>query len=123
MNNKFLLAFDYLDVLIHLLKGDLPNDIVGKIDKEFWSPLGTFEEVKCVSDFIRMFKGIDFNIEKELTAGCNFQNKWIKTTQYKYRLKFIIHKEFFNLHDSNKIDAKYKEYKNWLKIKEIDNDF
>lgn len=121
MNNKFLI--EYLDILVHLLKGDLPNDIVGKIDKEFWSPLGTFEEVKCVADFIRMFKGIDFNTEKELTEGWNFQNKWIKTTHYKYRVKFVIHKEFFNLHDSNKIDAKYKEYKNWLKIKEIDNDF
>lgn len=121
MKNKFLI--EYLDILVHLLKNDMPNDIYGKIDKEFWSPIGTFEEVKCVADFIRIFKGIDFNIEKELTEGWDFQSKWIKTTNYKYRLKFTIHKEFFNLNDSNKIEAKYKEYKNWLKIKEIDNDF
>ena len=122
MNNKFLI--EYLDILVHLLKGDLPNDIVGKIYKEFWSPLGTFEEIKFVANFIRMFNGIDFEVEKEHYKGWDFKNSWITVTSNdKYRLKFIIHKEFFNLYDSNKIDAKYKEFKNWLKIKEIDNDF
>ena len=122
MKNKFLI--EYLDILVHLLKNDMPNDIYGKIDKEFWSPIGTFEEVKCVADFIRIFKGIDFEVEKEHNKGWDFENTWTDSSFCdKYRLKFTIHKEFFSLNDSNKIDAKFKEYKNWLKIKEIDNDF
>jgi hypothetical protein len=119
MKNNFSLNFDYLDVLVHLLKSDYPNDIFGKIGKEFWSPLGTFEEIKSVADFIKMFKGIDFKVE-----NLDFKNSWTNAaSDDKYRLKFVINKEFFSLYDSNKIDAKYKKYKNWLKIKEIDNDF
>lgn len=103
----------------------MPNDIYGKIDKEFWSPIGTFEEVKCVADFMRMFKGIEFHIENSSReVGYDFKNSWTNAAANdKYRLKFTIHKEFFSLNDSNKMDAKFKEYKNWLKIKEIDNDF
>ena len=125
MKNNFLLNFDYLDVLVHLLKSDYPNDIFGKMGKEFWSPLGTFEEIKFMADFIRMFNGIDFNIENASgNVGWDFKNLWTNAaSDDKYRLKFVINKEFFSLYDSNKIDAKYKEYKNWLKIKEIDNDF
>lgn len=118
MKNKFII--EYLDILVHLLKGDL-----GIRGEEFWSPIGTFEEVKCVADFIRMYKGIDFHIENSSgEVGYNFKNSWTNAAANdKYRLKFIIHKEFFNLNDSNKIEAKYKEYKNWLKIKEIEKDF
>ena len=123
MKNKYII--EYLDILVDLFKGNLPNDIVGKIDKEFWSPLGTFEEIKFVADFIRMFNGIDFNIENASgEVGWDFKNSCPNAaSDDKYRLKFVINREFFSLNDSNKIDAKYKEFKNWLKIKEIDNDF
>ena len=122
MKNKYII--DYLNLLVQkLLKNDY--DIDGMYDKEFWTPLVTFEEVKCVADFLRMFKGIDFKIEEETEdVSWNFRNAIIKdTSSNKYRLKFTIHKEFNSLNDSNKIDAKYKKYKNLLKIREIDNDF
>ena len=118
MKNKYII--EYLDILVDLFKGNLGINY----DKELFTPIGTFEEVKCVADFIRMFKGIDFQVEEEHYKGWDFKNSWITVTSNdKYRLKFIIHKEFLNLYDSNKIEYKFKEFKNWLKIKEIDNDF
>lgn len=122
MKNKYII--EYLDILVDLFKGNLRINYDKELFTPIVTPIGTFEEVKCVADFIRMFKGIDFQVEEEHYKGWDFKNSWITVTSNdKYRLKFIIHKEFFSLNDSNKIDAKYKEFKNWLKIKEIDNDF
>lgn len=122
MKNKYII--EYLDILVDLFKGNLRINYDKELFTPIVTPIGTFEEVKCVADFIRMFKGIDFQVEEEHYKGWDFKNSWITVTSTdKYRLKFIIHKEFFSLNDSNKIDAKYKEFKNWLKIKDIDNDF